>query len=620
MKKLLGICCDDCSNRIELHEADFNTIKNVKKIIEMIYERKAVLTRDGFHYINFKYDWAKLFPKEYEEDYYDFIETMFCESTNNPKNILIWNFEDIAKILSGEIDKNYNAHSKIILPEGKYIMTVEAFKDIVGKLQENITLGKVNEEKLLKIWDEKITNITNLDADIDYEDYTLGDVYFKLFDYSMPFAQRVEVANNMLLNMILDEEKPLYLKSVPEDVMERILISIEKNYANGKVSNFYKKCYISFMDKLCNLDNRVGLDIKAYAYYGGNSIVDCNYKISEECLLKLVDMYYISEYANTLGYIYYYGRVNGGEPEYEKAFNYFSMAAINGNVESIYKLGDMYRNGYGVKQNEEVARITYENLYDRVLSDFYENPENSNLSDVALRIASFYDGYENGALPAAILYLQALMAIHFRHNFYDEDIKRKITAYVVDLYECFGDTIRKEFALVHALAYCKKYFVKRVEDSIIITNERKTIVVDIQDMNCEFTDKIVVNFKGKIIKDFKKESLCTKIEINSKGEYVFYRNNTVIGKIAPGPYEIEHKHKLIKNIDTNVYKVAICQYNKGSGRKYTFFYDDVEDINESWYVEENGKDVYPIEFKIVNGYELPCDVNMIKHIKKKVIC
>ena len=45
-------------------------------------------------------------------------------------------------------------------------------------------------------------------------------------------------------------------------------------------------------------------------------------------------------------------------------------------------------------------------------------------------------------------------------------------------------------------------------------------------------------------------------------------------------------------------------------------YDDVEDINESWYVEENGKDVYPIEFKIVNGYELPCDVNMIKHIKK----
>lgn len=619
MKEILGVYCDVYPNRINVYEDDFNTLKKVKKFLKMVTDEKAVLTDEGYDEICIKYDWNDLLPKDYDGAFFHYREEICSNLAHSTKNILILNHEDIANILSGKVYKNLTK-AKIIFPEGKLKIKVETFKDILANLQENISLGSVKEDKLLNIWDLNIEYLTDLDTDIDFENYTLADVYYKLFDFSIPFINRVDDAYQMLINMILDEEKPLYLKSVPEYVMERILISLERNYSNSKISDFKKNCYVTFMEKLCNLNNQVGLDIKAYAYYGGNSVVECNYKISEECLLKLVDMYYDSSYANTLGYIYYYGRVNGGEPEYEKAFNYYNMAAINGNVESIYKLGDMYRNGYGVKQNEQVARITYEKLYDRVLSEFYDNQDNSSLPDVALRIASFYDGYKEGALPAAMLYLQSLMSMNYRHNFYDDSIRKQIVANIVNLYNCYGEEIKEEFALAHALSYCKNFVVKREGNSIVIINEIKTIVVDIQDMNCEFTDRIVVNFEGKILKGFKNRSYCTKVDMNNKGEYIFYHNSIIIGKIAAGPYKIEHKNKLINNLDSNEYRVAICQFNRGKGKKYTFLVDEEGSVSDEWYVEETGKDIYPIEFKVIYGYELPYNVDKMKHITKKIVC
>jgi len=50
-----------------------------------------------------------------------------------------------------------------------------------------------------------------------------------------------------------------------------------------------------------------------------------------------------------LGYVYYYGRV--GEPDYEKAFMYFSRGMERGNVVSAYKVADMYKNGYFVERD-----------------------------------------------------------------------------------------------------------------------------------------------------------------------------------------------------------------------------------------------------------------------------
>ena len=62
-----------------------------------------------------------------------------------------------------------------------------------------------------------------------------------------------------------------------------------------------------------------------------------------------------------LGYCYYYGR--DGKVDYEKAFHCFALGAFNGQPVSLYKIGDMYLNGYYVKKN---AREAYE-IYTRCL-------------------------------------------------------------------------------------------------------------------------------------------------------------------------------------------------------------------------------------------------------------
>lgn len=56
--------------------------------------------------------------------------------------------------------------------------------------------------------------------------------------------------------------------------------------------------------------------------------------------------------AEGLGYIWYYGRTGG--KDYKKAFDYYHKAMDNGNLKSMVKVADMYKNGYGVNQNYDM--------------------------------------------------------------------------------------------------------------------------------------------------------------------------------------------------------------------------------------------------------------------------
>lgn len=58
-----------------------------------------------------------------------------------------------------------------------------------------------------------------------------------------------------------------------------------------------------------------------------------------------------------LGYCYYYGR--DMPVDYEKAFHYFALGAFDGHIRSLYKIGDMYRNGYYIPPNEAEAFCIY---------------------------------------------------------------------------------------------------------------------------------------------------------------------------------------------------------------------------------------------------------------------
>lgn len=152
--------------------------------------------------------------------------------------------------------------------------------------------------------------------------------------------------------------------------------------------------------------------------YGGDAAYQCDWYSSRDIMLHLLEINPDEErkavYANTLGYIYYYGRCNNKVPEYEKAFKMYSLGAAGGLIESVYKLADMYIGGKGVEQNracgKNLIQWVYENSYEKYL---YEG--RGKIADLALRRGSFC--MEDGEYQEALYYaLQADYAIRVRMN------------------------------------------------------------------------------------------------------------------------------------------------------------------------------------------------------------
>lgn len=171
-----------------------------------------------------------------------------------------------------------------------------------------------------------------------------------------------------------------------------------------------------FIDQLCDEDSEPALYTKGYACYGGNRLYPCDWKTSRDCMIRLFEKTDEPQYANTLGYIYYYGRCNGGVPEYEKAFHYFGIAAANGLYEGMYKLADMYRHGYACKKSPRTARSLYKIVYEDSLQNFLKG-RGANFADAALRMGNVYaKGIDEEADPIAAYryYVQAEYAAKIR--------------------------------------------------------------------------------------------------------------------------------------------------------------------------------------------------------------
>ena len=63
------------------------------------------------------------------------------------------------------------------------------------------------------------------------------------------------------------------------------------------------------------------------------------------------------------------GRWSDTPVDYEKAFHYFALGAFDGHLVSLYKIGDMYRNGYYVKKNEIEAFNIYMHCVDTMTQE-----------------------------------------------------------------------------------------------------------------------------------------------------------------------------------------------------------------------------------------------------------
>lgn len=223
-------------------------------------------------------------------------------------------------------------------------------------------------------------------------------------------------------NFINDKDKPLSERNYPDYIKRKILRRYDSTSAMNNASEEELTLYIKFANELCDAGDKEGLLTVGYGCYGGNRAFKCDWEKSRDCIQKLFDTIDIMPdraiYANTLGYIYYYGRCNNDIPQYEQAFKYFSFAAFAGIYEAQYKIADMYKNGYGVVKCTELSNEIIWNLYAENKKHIINGNFNCKFADVALRVGNIFrdDEYEQDTNEMLYYYTQADFAIRMRMN------------------------------------------------------------------------------------------------------------------------------------------------------------------------------------------------------------
>lgn len=226
-------------------------------------------------------------------------------------------------------------------------------------------------------------------------------------------TQLIQLYDNFFLNQGKPHDEWVLVLFQKDRIVDYLFEHDRIDQADEVDQRLYKRLTL----ELANENNVTGLKALGYGCYGDDSpVFDCDWNVSRDCMLKLMDVapdQMKAQAANTLGYIYYYGRCNGGQPQYEEAYRFFSMAAFYGFFEATYKVGDMLRDGKGIFKNEEAAFRLYNSIYEENLNKFLSD-DDSVVADIALRLGSCYQhgvGVRANLFTAYEYYMLANLAI-----------------------------------------------------------------------------------------------------------------------------------------------------------------------------------------------------------------
>ena len=188
-----------------------------------------------------------------------------------------------------------------------------------------------------------------------------------------------------------------------------------------------KALFKDFIRKLYLLGDVTAIRILAWSHYKGNACYRQNWTKSEKYLRELFEKTGDPAAANGLGYIYFDGRTNGEVPEPEKAFQYFSYAALDGIDESIYMVADMLIHGTGVRKNVDMGIEMLVTGYRETTDDICHGIFESRFAEYAFRMGEACEEnllYGLGNRDAFRFYLEARYALQKRkqYKYYGDDI------------------------------------------------------------------------------------------------------------------------------------------------------------------------------------------------------
>lgn len=361
-----------------------------------------------------------------------------------------------------------------------------------------------------------------------------------------------------------------------------------------------KEIYKNFAEALVSLGHPAGLEAKGYGCYGGNEVWPCDWQASAQCLEELLQHPGKDYAANSLGYIYYYGRLDDGQPDYEKAFSYFTRAAAAGLYEARYKLADMYKNGYYVPKDWTMAYNLTLSVYYKTREQFMQGDDMVPFADAALRMGAFM--LEDGQIDDAQAYLlEADFAIRRRMMRGDFFGDTKVFSRIQSLLQeaSYDESRLKKRARWGVLApfgmllgdtpYDRyRMEVKETKKGVTLTLTRcprkregkacETLFTVPEIGYCEKTSSItVLAKKGRIGNRPRKSSfLVDEWDLHYKGQNLmdtFYFNGKKVFSISAIDYEMKAKPEKVRAVKPGkVYTFASVIFREG-GDSYDYMCD-----------------------------------------------
>ena len=413
----------------------------------------------------------------------------------------------------------------------------------------------------------------------------------------------------------------IWIKSGGRDYSDSIKHKIAAQYDSDNIdkqSEKTQKLFKACLDYDCDVKrDPKSIQRRGYCYYSGTKVYPNDWIKARDAFIDYYHLTGDASAANTLGYIYYYGRCNGGEPEYEEAFKYFSIGHAYTYFESTYKLADMLAHGYGVVKDGDSANHLYWSVYNQNHFRFIRGDFESKFADAALRIGNCYRdgiGTMKSLEKAYRYYLQADYAIRKRiamaNHYGDTVVFNGIQKALFDVraeytekgrVEKFEYPVWTKWALIEHRR-CK-ITIKELKNGVLgldvsplkRRDEEKAPMMLITVPKADYCElKKKIRIKTAQESEFKTVSGKPEIVFDSieydwdERKTTFYLYDDVVGEIVTDNYLFTAPAKKKVELTGNIYHVVSITF-ENSGRTYDYLCDD-ETVAEGDLVVVNGYD------------------------------
>ena len=364
-----------------------------------------------------------------------------------------------------------------------------------------------------------------------------------------------------------DKSRPLEEHRFTEDRMWHIVNTFTDRELERKPLDVRRLCRLC-LDRLCDLNDLNALEKKGYLLFGGSKLYAADWELCRNIFERYYEATGESSAANTLGDIAVRGLCNDGQGDYETAFRYFSIGHASGYRESTYRLGDLFRDGLGVKKNHETAYLLYRNVYEDFMKRFVTGDYACRFAEAAVRMG---DCYREGLFVQADVriayryYLEAELAVDLRMKEIDyvgdDELKVRIEKALRDTRRAYDEHATRNIhmspyflgSLTHGYRRARLTWKKLRGGVLRISAETLPLpeeddppmilwAIEAADY-CDLVDHIVFKTAPKAVLQVPEEAeeiIFNHIEYDWEGNYVdFYQDEVHTGRIETSGFSVD---------------------------------------------------------------------------------